>query len=409
MLTTFGLMLPVLILFCGLSLDLGMLEWREQQMQSAADAAAISAELEAERGTENWVALGQEDASQNGFTNGSQNTTVNVVQFANYGAYNGRYDGLQVTITQKIKTIFMGALNGGYVTATARSVAQITPCVYLTGTGTISTSGGPVSAYPLNVYTGSFNGNSCPVYANAKIDIQSSGKTAMEAINVVGPASASILAGSVVYPPPLFNVPAFSDPLSAISQPTLGSCTVTSYSISGGSATLNPGTYCKGMSISYATVKLNPGLYIITGGASWYDSTITGNGVTLYFTKGGGATTYGQFYVGFSTLTLSAPTVSYNNSIPGILVFADRNWSATGAQDFQLISDTWNPGDGIWYLTHAGMEIWSCNNGQILSGTNYFGIYADNLFTAGTIVMPLNNYSYVTGGNPFRTKAPLVQ
>jgi hypothetical protein len=55
------------------------------------------------------------------------------------------------------------------------------------------------------------------------------------------------------------------------------------------------------------------------------------------------------------------------------------------------------------------MEIWSCNNGQILSGTNYFGIYADNLFTAGTIVMPLNNYSYVTGGNPFRTKAPLVQ
>jgi Flp pilus assembly protein TadG len=398
MMPIFGLMLPVLILFCGFSLDLGMLEWREQQMQSAADAAAISAELEAERGTENWVGLGQQDASQNGFTDGSNNTTVSVVQFANFGAYNGRYDGLQVTITQKIRTIFMGALNGGYVTATARSVAQITPCVYLTGS--------TLQNYTFDGYSGDFKGDSCPFNINNSVYTQYT-SLAPEALNIAGPPSSSSI-GGYEWPTPSYNVPAVTDPLSYITEPTFsGTCNHTNYSLYNvaSQTTLSPGTYCGGLNITNSNAKLSAGLYVITGGGTWYNSTVTGTGVTLFFTSGGGSAD-GKFNMsGNSVVTLSAPNTSSGGSLAGILVFTDRNWTHTNPQDVDIINTTFT-GDGIWYLPSTGLYI---NNSGVVTGTNYFGIVADNMTITGTSVRPLNNYSYVTTGNPFRTKAPLVQ
>jgi len=397
MLPLFAVTLPVLILLCGLSIDLGRLELIQQRMQTAADSAAVSAELEAERGTENWVSLGQQDASLNGFTDGQNKTTVNVVQFANFGAYNGRYDGLQVTITQQVKTLFMGALNGGYMTATARSVAQITPCVYLIGT--------TLQQYTLDGATGDFKSESCPFNINNSV-YTGVASLAPEALNIAGsPGSSSI--GGYEWPTPNYNAPAVTDPLTYITQPSLGACNHTSYSLYNVSTntTLNPGTYCGGLNITNSKATLNPGLYVITGGGTWYNSTVTGSGVTLFFTSGG-SYGYSKFNIsGGSVITLSAPTTSSNGSIAAILVFADRNWVHTNPQDFDIIGSTVTT-DGIWYMPGAGLYI---NNSGVVTGTNYFGIVADNMTTTGTSVRPLNNYSYVSTGNPFRTKAPLVQ
>jgi hypothetical protein len=397
MLPFFCVTLPVIILFCGLSIDLGMFELQLQRMQTAADAAAISAELEAERGTENWVNLGKQDASQNGFTDGQNGTKVSVVEGANYGAYSGRYDALQVTISQPVKTLFMGALNGGYITATARSVAQITPCVYLLGT--------TLQSYTLNGYSGDFKGDSCPFNINNNITTTAL-SLVPEALNVSGPASSSSISG-YEFPSPNYNAPTVTDPLSYVTSPTFsGTCNHTSFSLynATGTNTLNPGTYCKGMNITNSNATLNPGLYVITGGGTWYNSTVTGSGVTLYFTSGGGGTD-SKFILSQSTVTLSAPNTSSNGSIAAILVFADRNWTHTNPQDFDIINSTFT-GDGIWYLPAAGLYI---SNSGVVTGTNYFGIVADNMTLTGTSVRPINNYSYVTTGNPFRTQSPLVQ
>jgi hypothetical protein len=143
---------------------------------------------------------------------------------------------------------------------------------------------------------------------------------------------------------------------------------------------------------------------VITGGGTWYNSTVTGSGVTLYFTSGGGASD-SKFILSQSTVTISAPNSASNGSIAGILIFADRNWTATNPQDFDIINTTFT-GDGIWYLPSAGLYV---QNSGIVTGTNYFGIVADNMTSSGTSVRPLNNYSSVVTGNPFRTKAPLVQ
>ena len=51
MLVYIAILTPVLLLFCGLVVDVGEIEMRRLQMQSASDAAALGAALEVERGT----------------------------------------------------------------------------------------------------------------------------------------------------------------------------------------------------------------------------------------------------------------------------------------------------------------------------------------------------------------------
>jgi Flp pilus assembly protein TadG len=400
MMQLFAVVLPALILFCGLSIDIGMLELKKLQMQSAADAAALGAELEAERGTNNWVNIGIAEAGVNGFTNGSNNTTVAIVEGATTGAYSGRYDAIQATITQTEQTIFMGAFNGGKFTLTAQSSAIMTPCIYTLGTGTLQTQS-------LEVYTGSLLGDSCPIYATT-LDDESSGNIAVESVDVAGSSATSSVAG-FVYPSAVYNVPTLTDPLTSVASPTAfnGTCKHTSYSITS-NTTLDPGTYCKGLNITNATVTLNPGLYTITGGATWDGATVSGTGVTLFFTTGGGGS-YGQFIIKHnSTVTISAANDSTTGTIPAtpaILVFADRTWTTSGAQDFQVLNSSFK-GDGIWYIPKAGLNVWSDTS---FTGTNYLGIVADNIFTGGTQIKLLNNYSYITTGNPFRKLGTLVQ
>lgn len=398
MMPFFAAVLPVMLLFCGLALDAGMLELKQLQVQNAADSAAVAAAMEAERGTGNWVAQGQADAGINGFSNGVNGATVAIVQGPGAGGYAGRFDALQATVTQTVLPIFMGALKGGKSTISAQSAALMTPCIYLTGNGTLQ-------AYRLDVYSGDVDGNTCPVYINAEYTVTSSANMNVEAIDVAGAAGSSNDAGET-FPAPTYNVPAVTDPLAAITSPSFsGTCNHTSYSLSSGSATLNPGTYCKGITLTNSTVTLNPGLYVITGGSTWSGATVSGSGVTLYFTSGGGGTDSKFIIQSSSNVSLSAANSSSNGSIPAILVFTDRSWTVTSAQDVALLNSTVQ-GDGIWYLPATGLYLSNCGT---FSGTHYLGIDANNIYSAGTNVVPSNNYSFVTTGNPFRRQGGLVQ
>jgi len=396
MIQLFAVVIPALILFCGLSIDIGMIELTRLQMQSAADAAALSAELEAERGTGLWTSLAQLDSGINGFLSGSSNNLVNVFQTADFGAYIGRNDALETTITKNIHTIFMGALNGGVFTVTVKSVALMTPCVYLMDKKSLQ-------SYALMTTSGSLTGNTCPVYINTNMYLNSVGIVAVEAVDLAGSAASSSNSG-YVYPTPTYNVPVAPDPLASTTSPTFVGCNHTNYTVTTGVVTLSPGTYCKGLNISNAIVTLNPGLYIITGGATWNTATVTGTGVTLFFTSGGGGS-YGQFKINYSIVNLSAPNDTSAGGSPGILVFGDRNWTATAAQDFQVNTSTVY-GDGIWYMSNTGLYI---VNSGIMTAPHYFGIVADNLSYSGTYVEPLNNYSYVSIGNPMRRLGGLIQ
>jgi hypothetical protein len=398
MFSAFAIMLPAILLACGLCIDLAMLELCQVRMQAAADGACLTAEYALERNTGGHTSLAQQEASTYGFINGSNNTTVSVLVGPDYGAYAGRQDAIEVTITQQVKTIFMGALNGGYVTVQAQATALVTPCIYLLGTGSQS----PATFWSISGATNS--SYICPMSVNYKMEVDSPSHANLEAINLRGP-NASLVASGGVSPTPNYASTLLTDPLaSAVASPTFSGCNYTSYSVLNTTAVLNPGTYCKGLNITNSIVTLNPGLYIVTGGATWAGSTVTGDGVTLFFTKGGGGG-FGQFLMNYSTLYLTAPTSSLNGSIPTITVFADRSWTPTAAQDFRLYFSTMQ-GDGIWYMPGAGIYIW---NAGTVTGSDYFGIVADNLYLEGTDLNPRGDYSSVSTGNPFRRQSAIVQ
>jgi len=74
----FVLTIILSILFCGITLDLGMVERTRLRMQNAADAAALGAQVSHDQEDPNWLNNAMLDASQNGYTNGGEGGTVSV-------------------------------------------------------------------------------------------------------------------------------------------------------------------------------------------------------------------------------------------------------------------------------------------------------------------------------------------
>ena len=383
-----ALVLPVLLIACGLAIDLGLMESRALTMQQAADAAASSAELELERGTGSWASVGQATAALNGFSDGQGSVQVAVSTTPGAGAFAGQHDAVKVAITDEVATIFLRLADEQAATVTASAVALVPPCFYLTGGKTTMTSQASILTLK------------CPLYANRGVVLDANSSVAAMAENMTGSTGESTVAG--ITPAARFNAPAMADPLAALVEPTAGSCAHTSFKQSGGAVTLSPGTYCKGMTLTNATVTLQPGQYVITGGAHWSGSTVQGTGVTLFLTKGAGAAV-GQFVVdGNSRVTLSAPLSG--SALAGVVVFGTRSWTATAAQDFQVVNSTLH-GDGIWYLPGSGLLL----NGSTMNCDHYLGLDAKTLALTSSHLTGAGDFSRVATGSPFRPLGGLVQ
>jgi hypothetical protein len=127
-------------------------------------------------------------------------------------------------------------------------------------------------------------------------------------------------------PAPSGAASSVSDPFATLPAPAVGaSCDSqhTNYSPGFGTWTLNPGTFCGGITISNgSTATFNPGTYVIKGGTLNLigGSTVTGAGVTFYLT--GTNATYGSVTISNgAAITLSAPT---SGTYTGVLFYQDR-------------------------------------------------------------------------------------
>lgn len=120
---------------------------------------------------------------------------------------------------------------------------------------------------------------------------------------------------------------------SSITCTGTGSCTGPAGwgSCSGGTCTVNPGTYT-GLSVSGSNnISFRPGLYAINGNISFNGTfDVTGSGVTFLMGKGTGSG-YAFTTAGAMTATLSAATTAgaTGGAIPGIL-FASQSSGASG-------------------------------------------------------------------------------
>lgn len=420
------------VMFCGLSIDIGMLELQKTQMQKAADSAAIAADMYFERAPSQDGLLGTDAAAaaaQYGFVDGTNQTTVTATaSLAGAGAvggdYNGHHDTVQVTITRQVPTIFMGVLNNGRVTVAATAIASPPPCEYFLGTKNLV-------SFTVNMQNTAATAqwySKCSAYVGGGMYNPSGAWWQAFQTYFTGSPAASTLLGRTKQGT-TFNTAVRADPLAGIAQPATGGCAATNYTYGSFGApstvTLNPGTYCgsvsgntvtPGMTLTNLTVTFNPGLYVITGGVNWQLVNASGSGVTFFFTNVSGTTKYGTVsMVGapYGAMNLSAlsgiamGSSGTNGAIGGILFFADRNWINTTAEDFALnpINGTLTY-NGVWYLPYTGLSLQ--NGAARCSG--YCAMVADNLYLANfTHTLTGTDYTQYPGLNPLRSTSVLIQ
>jgi hypothetical protein len=340
-----SLALAALMLMAGLGIDVAYLRYQKQQMQKAADAGAIAG-ASALIYSGNVTAAGRNDSAANGFQNGANGTTVTVNHPPQTAGdpLRGNSDYVEVIVSQPQPTFFMRV--GGFTSvpvaarAVASAVAAGSGCIFVmdpADSGTYTAAGGVALTSVCGIYIDS---------RDSKALVESGGScTSADYIGIVG---SDVGSQGACFPKaqPVSGIAPFNDPLAGVQPPTAPLCPANppAWSPAGscnyqpnpglhctGSATLQAGTYCGGITASSSSVVLtfSPGTYVLAGGGMNITggSGIRGTGVTFYNTvNASDKPAYNAISItGGSTISLSAPT---SGPLDGILFFQDRNLPA---------------------------------------------------------------------------------
>jgi len=391
-----ALMLVVILGVMALAIDTGFQRLTKRRLQNAADAAAVAGALEISSCQNGFgcgdplVQAAQTALTENGLSTANLVTTTGCIppavtaltiavnnppscEPAAQDPHNGDNNYVEVMLAEKVTNHFASMFGTNSTVITTRGEAKVSSgpnCVYalngLTNVGIVNVSCGVVIENPTS---------GCP------------------------PLLLTATQVSCVAPKP-------ADPLAYLPALAPGGC-ITQGPLTGATVTLNPGTYCGGLSISASTVTFNPGTYIINGGGLTVTaSTLLGDGVTFYNTGSGvGAcgTCYGAItFIGLlPTSTLSAPT---SGTYEGILFFQDRNnpLPASFGATIALTGDI----AGAYYFPDANLSF----VGSVDLGVSapYTVIVANNILFS--VLMTINdNYSSLTDGSPIQGGAVLVE
>ncbi|CAN1557603.1 Putative Flp pilus-assembly TadG-like, N-terminal [Burkholderiaceae bacterium] len=359
-----ALLLPALMGLMALAIDMGIALLRRNQMQVAADSAALSAANARQHGQDISTATlqAQTASTANGFKNAQANTTV-LVAIPPGGSESFAADTgyARVTITQPSGTLLawvFGALN---VTTSATAVAgpasSAQPCLLTlgaSGSGALSVTG-----------NATVTTTSCGIFVNSNSPsaLQVTGNITLTAtpIQVVGGYTRN---GNVTISPVTTGAAAASDPFANLPLPGFSGCTFTNYAKSGnGNVVLTPGTYCGGITMSgNLGVTFSPGVYVLYGGGlnlSGNISPIKGTDVTFY--NSGNSSTYPYSSLSLSgnlTLNLSAPTTG---NYAGMLFMQDplnsRGATIVGNSGAILAGNLYFPSSTFTLTGNSGTSI----------------------------------------------------
>lgn len=317
--------LPAVLAVIGLASDYAMMTKVRQDLQHAADAAAIAGAREiplamsnakqvasAARSYAAYRLTKDSAASDAKLAAGNLSMDIEVVD---------DFSAVKVTITQAWTPFFLHFIDGGVtpltVTSQARFVGRNNICVLgLDGKG-------PAVNLDRN---SRLTGNNCGVFSNSK---DSDGLK----IDVGAIASATILCSSGgawvsgsarVTPAPITDCPPVADPLANRAAPSVGTCDHKNLTLNSVTKTLDPGVYCGGLTIKgSASITLNPGIYVIKDGGLTViaQASMAGEGVGFFITGNASSTHFTMQ----THITLTAPK---DGPMAGLLFFEDRNLTA---------------------------------------------------------------------------------
>lgn len=315
-----GLLAPVLVGFVALGTEAGFWMYKNRELQSAADSAALSAAVAVAAGN----APGRDDearatAARYGFVDGAGGVTVSIRQPPTTGNYTGDATAVEVVVTERQKRLLTAIFLDSDVDLSGRAVArpssQGAACVLaLNRVASNALSSGGTSTVTLTGCSVAVNSNSLDALSTS-----GGGRISADSARVVGDVSGhgletvnGVTTGAAPVP----------DPYANVAMPSASGCDRTNFSTNQ-TRTLDPGVYCGGMRLNAgADVTLRPGTYFIDGGDLFVNggATLSGSGVTLVFT-GSGSDYAGAVINGGATISLTAPT---SGALAGIAFFGDR-------------------------------------------------------------------------------------
>jgi hypothetical protein len=327
--------LALLMGVMALAIDVGYFQYREVQLQTAADAAAIAAGLEIGN-CGNTVCSNMETAAEkalieDGITSTTVTPTTNqcsvststgltmIVNVApcvlgSSDPNNGNTHMAEVVLTEPQNTFFATIFGIRNLNLTARAEAGEAYYLNNGGGNCIYTK-----SLEFNSSDGNFDLKGCGVYDSGNLQTDNGDEATATTFLYYGTwspnncnSSCSWTLGNSETQPTHTNS-AQSDPLASLTAPSQPAASTTaSNTTPNNGATLQPGYYSSGINLnSNVTVNLAPGLYYMNGsinvnsGAVLECTACTGGaGVTLYFNNGSLQPNSG------STIELTAPSVA---------------------------------------------------------------------------------------------------
>jgi Flp pilus assembly protein TadG len=348
-----AVLLPVLIGFVGLGVEVGLWFAIQRQNQSAADAAAISAALEYAAQIQSNVATNPSAAATaaagynlfnnaNCSTSGTTNCTLSPCYGFTVGSScttsnpNGTLpDAVQVVLTQPLSTTFANLVTAIWgpnldtvnVTTTAIAAFPVAGRVcYLAldaraANAFLVDSGGTLPNR--NCWAASNSSSGSALYCN--------GCTIAGPTNVVGGDAVSN-SGQLKGSPNRSYASPIADPYAGIAVGPMPSCHMPDVVVHGGAITPKD-RYCQGIQVDGTdgwTLTMSPGVYYVDKQFGIQNgATLSADGVTIIIN--------GQIYVGPSAmLTIIAPTAGTAGPFPGIAIFGPS--ALPVIQDFAGIS-----------------------------------------------------------------------
>ena len=348
-----GIMLPVIIGFAGLGIDLTHWYAERRTMQNMADGAAIAATHAVVAGANSSAvqAAALEGAESNGWT-AAKGYQIQVFAPPQSGMYPGLVRAAEVQVGRSVPLYFFGVLGMDPVPVTARATGAAVnngpQCVIaLDHTADRAVNFTGTSSVTLGCGVASNSSSNQAIYVGGNATLVANPAQAFGDIYVGN--SATLVTQSPVQPFSQRVDDPYADVIMPVSPST---CTYNNFWVQTTqtyvSPPLQPGRYCGGLRVS-GTADFAPGVYIIANGDFEIGSQahITGDEVTFVLT-GSSPTSVGNVVInGGAEITLTPTTTG---DMAGILFYQDPNADPGGTGS--LIESKFN-GNALVNLTGA--------------------------------------------------------
>jgi Flp pilus assembly protein TadG len=311
-----ALMLPVIVGFVGLAIDVGVWQVNKRKLQGVVDQAVYSAAMAAYSGATVAQATIEAKAvfAQAGLVDGVGGVAVTVSNPATSGAYTANSKSWQVTATMTQQLYFSGLFLNNAPTLSTRGVAL--QGYSTTSGGTVTTTAGTGCTLTLDTtaqYATEVTNNGAVSVSTCALFTNSNHASALGCYNNCTVASNTYTVGGVYNAGSMTgtnytNQTAVADPYRTLTTPTTakeGSCLTSTKVVAGSGATttISAGRYCGGIDFkgSGKTLVMNAGTYYVE---SIFN---IGTGATLNATAGVTIVIIGSYCLGDTNNTCQHP------------------------------------------------------------------------------------------------------